>query len=137
MQRYYAILGAAVIIVLVGSFIPLSTYAGPAESSSQDTEFVEYTDPPKPIHTVSPEYPERAKHDGVSGTVYLNIHIDVQGTVTETKIEEGIEGYPEFTESAGTALMQWKFEPAELDGDPVAVWVVIPVKFSLDKKAEK
>lgn len=137
MQRYYIILGAAVLIVFVGSVIPLSSYAGPTDSSSQDTEFVEYTEPPKPVHTVSPEYPERAKLEGVSGTVYVEIHIDTQGAVTETRIKEGIDGYPEFSEAAENALVQWKFEPAELDGDPVPVWVVIPVKFSLDKKPEK
>jgi len=137
MQRYYIILGAALSLVLLGSFIPPTTYAGTDESSGADTEFVEYTEPPKPINTVPPEYPERAKRDGVSGTVYVKIHIDAQGAVTETRIQEGVDGYPEFGQAAEAALIQWKFQPAELDGEPVAVWVVIPVKFALDKNTEK
>ena len=139
MRRYYAIIGIAFIIVLCGSIIPMPTQAGTTQSSNtnnQDKEFVEYTEAPEPVHTVAPVYPDRAKIDGVCGTVYVDIYIDTRGTVTETRVKEGIDGYPEFGEAAENALRQWKFKPAELDGDPVAVWVVIPVKFALDTKSE-
>jgi protein TonB len=42
-----------------------------------------------------------------------------------------IRGHPELNAAAVAAVTQWRFQPAIVDGKPVATWRAIPVKFSL------
>jgi protein TonB len=51
-----------------------------------------------------------------------------EGRVVETRVTNSI---PELDDYAVAAVKQWRFKPAMSKGRPVAVWVAIPVKFSL------
>lgn len=50
------------------------------------------------------------------------------GTVSDTRITGSI---PELDAAAAQAVRQWRFKPAQSKGQPVAVWVAVPIKFSL------
>ena len=39
--------------------------------------------------------------------------------------------FPTLDEEAVKALKQWKFQPAENNGKPIAVWVTLPFVFNL------
>jgi TonB family protein len=50
------------------------------------------------------------------------------GTVGDTKVVKSVLG---FDQAAIDAVRQWKFKPAMAKGKPVAVWVAVPVRFTV------
>jgi protein TonB len=83
---------------------------------------------PEPVVTVAPEYPEEAKALGIEGRVLVGALVCRDGTVLDTWIFESI---PELDEAATTAIRQWEFRPARMEGEDLAAWVTIPVPFTL------
>ena len=83
---------------------------------------------PEAIEKVRPVYPEAARSKGVSGQVMIQALISKTGTVVATIIVHSI---PALDEAAVHAVEGWRFRPAMTNGAPVAVWVAIPVKFTL------
>lgn len=84
-------------------------------------------EPPVPVRTVAPDYPEELRRDGVSGLVMVKCTIDEQGNVVETQVEKSSNSA--FEKPAVAALRKWKFKPAKQDGAPVVIKVSIPMKF--------
>lgn len=84
-------------------------------------------EPPVPVRTVSPAYPESMRRSGMSGVVQVSCVIDERGQVLDTKVERSSDA--SFDSPAREALKQWKFKPAKQDGAPVSVRVSIPIKF--------
>ena len=85
------------------------------------------TEPPVPVRTVAPDYPDELRREGISGLVMVKCSIDVQGNVTETEVEKSSNAA--FEKPAVAAVKKWKFKPAKQDGAPVAIKVSIPIKF--------
>lgn len=85
------------------------------------------TEPPVPVRTVAPEYPDELRRDGVSGLVMVKCSIDVQGNVADAEVEKSSN--PAFEKPAMAAVKKWKFKPAKQDGAPTAIKVSIPIKF--------
>jgi protein TonB len=85
------------------------------------------TEPPVPVRTVPPDYPDELRREGVSGLVMVKCSIDEQGNVTETTVEKSSNSA--FEKPAIAAVKKWKFKPAKQDGQPVAIKVSIPIKF--------
>ena len=84
---------------------------------------------PEMRHTVAPKYPEQARKDKVSGKVFLKFKVNVNGSVSDVTVLKGEEV---FRRAAIEAVEQFRFKPAEQDGQPVAVWMTLPVTFSLN-----
>jgi periplasmic protein TonB len=84
-------------------------------------------EPPVPVRTVAPDYPDELRREGVSGLVMVKVSIDESGNVTETLVEKSSNAA--FEKPAIAALKKWKFKPAKQDGAPVAIKVSIPIKF--------
>jgi len=84
---------------------------------------------PHRIKYVRPIYPEAARLARTEGTVILEIVVDREGNVTSTKVLLPLANG--LTDAAITAVKQWKYDPARLNGEPVAVFVVVTVAFSL------
>lgn len=93
--------------------------------------FAQKIDPPVPVRTVPPEYPDALKRDGVVGMVVVKCTIDEQGNVADPEIEKSTN--PGFDKAAVDAIKKWKFKPARQDGNPVAKKVSIPIKFVADE----
>ncbi len=93
-------------------------------------------DPPaggelKPAHLVSstpPVYPPLARSQRVEGDVTVDALIDATGRVTTIKV---ISGPVLLQQSAVTAVRQWKYEPAALNGNVVPMHLTVTVKFRL------
>ena len=84
--------------------------------------------PAKMISSVHPVYPMLAKNQHVSGNVLLDALIDPTGRVTTMKI---LSGPTLLHQAAMDAVKQWKYEPATLDGKPVAMHLTVTVQFRL------
>lgn len=84
---------------------------------------------PQRVHYVAPQYTEMARKLRLEGPVILQTIIGVDGTVQEVKVLKGMNFG--LTESAVEAVQQWRFEPATLNGQPVAVYYNLTVNFAL------
>src|SRR5690606_11995133 len=85
------------------------------------------TEPPVPVRTTAPDYPEALRRDAVSGLVMVKCSIDEQGNVVEAAAEKSSNA--SFERPAVEAVKKWKFKPAKRDGAPVALTISIPIKF--------
>lgn len=85
-------------------------------------------EPPVPVRTVPPVFPDEMRRDGVSGVVTVSILIDEKGNVTEPKVVKTT--HEAFSQPALDALAKWKFKPAKQGGAAVAMRVNIPIQFT-------
>jgi len=82
----------------------------------------------KLIFSVPPKYPTLAKSQHVSGNVLVDALIDASGHVTTMKV---VSGPAVLHQAAMDALKQWRYVPASLDGNPVAMHLAVTIQFHL------
>jgi protein TonB len=81
-------------------------------------------------YQVKPRYPESARRQGIEGTTLLKIYVNDTGHVEAVRVERSA-GHQDMDSAAMTAVQKWRFEPARRGQQPVAVWVMLPVRFEL------
>ncbi|MCE9670162.1 energy transducer TonB [Myxococcus stipitatus] len=87
--------------------------------------------PPAVLKQVTPDYPRRARNEGIQGLVLVRIIIGTDGEV-EPQHTRVIRSIPALDEAAIAAVNRWRFSPAiGHHGRPVRVIVELPVQFSL------
>lgn len=91
-------------------------------------EYVYVEELPEAVTRVAPSYPDIAREAGVDGTVLVQALVGKDGKVKDVRVQKSI---PMLDASAIAAVKQWVFKPALSNNKPVAVWVAVPVKFSL------
>jgi protein TonB len=79
------------------------------------------------LKSVPPAYPELARSLHLAGNVILDALITADGNVRDIKV---VSGPVILQQAAINAVQQWKYEPARLDGRPVAMHLSMTVKFS-------
>jgi TonB family protein len=84
---------------------------------------------PKLAAKREPMYTRAAQVLKVSGTVVLQVTIDVDGLAHDFKLLKGL-GYG-LDEAAVTAVSRWRFEPGQRNGVPVPVAATIEVNFRM------
>ncbi len=82
------------------------------------------------IGKVMPKYPPEARKAGIKGIVVGDLMIDEIGMVRDVVIKESVSD--ELSTAAIEAFEQWTFEPAIMDGKPVAVRYIVTVAFRLE-----
>jgi periplasmic protein TonB len=80
------------------------------------------------LKKVKPVYPETATNERVQGTVRLKATIGKDGMVEKVMPESGP---PLLFDAASTAVRQWTFLPARLNGDPVEDVIHINIGFAI------
>lgn len=79
------------------------------------------------------DYPEAENQSKIEGKVFVGFVVDETGSVTNVEVQRGVADHPDFDKAAVHAVRQLKkFKPAEKDGKPCSVSMVLPVKFELD-----
>jgi protein TonB len=81
-------------------------------------------------YQVKPRYPESARRAGVQGVTTLRVRVLENGRVAEVIVDQSA-GFRDLDVAAIDAVKKWLFEPARQGKSPVAVWVLLPVKFEL------
>lgn len=75
-------------------------------------------------------YPVQLRDAGIGGAPQVWAHIDERGAVIDSRIYESSE-----TEALDAAALEvarvMRFTPARNGDQPVAMWVVIPIRFSV------
>ncbi len=85
---------------------------------------------PQKIVDVKPIYPALAQTARREGLVILEAVIDAKGSVESVRVLKGVQL---LDEAAVTAVRQWRFTPALLNGEPVPVVMTVTVNFQLTK----
>jgi TonB family protein len=80
------------------------------------------------ISSVPPVYPVIARSQRLGGNVQIDALVDATGNVTSMKV---VSGPPLLQKSAMDALSHWKYEPAQLNGEPVAMHLTVTIGFKL------
>ena len=90
-------------------------------------------------HDVPPRYPLDAVKKHEQGIVYLLILVSSEGHALEIKQAKEPQTKPaqSLVAAAITAAAQWRFIPAQRDGNAVAAWVKVPIEFKLGDDADK
>jgi TonB family protein len=82
---------------------------------------------PAPLHKVDPKYPPTLMAEHVEGEVILYAVIRGDGSVDSIQVVRGID--PQLDGNAVRALAQWKFRPAERQGEPVPLEAIVHIPF--------
>lgn len=100
--------------------------AGPASTAAGDvTE-------PSPLRKVDPKYPPNAIAENIEGEVILYAVIRRDGSVDSIQLVKGIDA--QLDSNAMRALAQWKFHPAERNGEPVDLEAIVHIPFRLPER---
>lgn len=91
-------------------------------------DYVHVTELPEAIVRVPPAYPDSARARGIEGTVMVRALVLPDGSVAEAHASQPLAF---LGPAAEACVRQWRFKPALNGTTPVAVWVGVPVKFTL------
>ena len=92
-------------------------------------EYVYVEELPEAVTKVQPDYPDLARSANVDGTVLVQALVGKDGRVKDAKVVKSIAM---LDAAAVAAVKQWVFKPALSNNKPVAVWVAVPVRFTLN-----
>ena len=84
---------------------------------------------PRQTYSVNPPYPLLAHDAHIWGTVVVEAVIDEHGNVVQARV---VSGHPLLIDAALKAVVQWKYEPTTLNGQPVSVELQVQVHFNLN-----
>lgn len=86
---------------------------------------------PLAIRKQAPTYPPRARWRNVEGVVELRFVVTTKGQVEDVDV---LDATPPgtFDASAIAAIRQWRFEPGQKNGFPVATRMTLRIRFELD-----
>jgi len=84
---------------------------------------------PVKIYAPPPRYTEEARLARVQGVVVLRTVIDMQGNVVQAEVLRGLT--KGLSESAVQTVSEWKFKPATRAGEPVPVYFIVTISFSI------
>ncbi|MDP3583361.1 MAG: energy transducer TonB [Ignavibacteria bacterium] len=85
---------------------------------------------PEMVRSVSPEYPEIAKRAGITGKVFVKVLVDKTGRPKKVVVIKSDSEL--FNQVAMDAAMKSAFSPALQNQHPIAVWIVLPYRFTLE-----
>lgn len=102
---------------------------------SEEKEFifdsVDLDQPPQILVQTAPEYPFKAREQGVEGYVAVKLLVHEDGTVGQINvIKAKPRGY--FEDAVRRALPGWTYQPGRIGGEPVTSWVMTTVRFNLN-----
>jgi general secretion pathway protein A len=84
--------------------------------------------PAKLVSSPPPVSPSLAGSEKMQGVVVIDALVDATGKVTDMRV---ISGSARLTQAAMDAVRTWKYEPARLDGQPIAIHMHVSVNFVL------
>lgn len=119
------------VVVPDGSEAYVPPVTPPADTTTQVTGPVtgmslEYASAP------APSYPRDALREGITGTVLLEVLVDVDGSPLKVTIHKS-SGNQDLDRAAQQQVQRhWRFRPASRNGAPVQAIGIVPIDFKLD-----
>ncbi len=104
--------------------------SGPPIAVGRFYELGELDQSPRPLVSMSPLYPLKAKRMEIEGYVRVKFLVDDEGRVSRvTVLDASPKGV--FEGSVIQTLPSWKFSPGMIMGEAVSSWVVTTIRFEL------
>jgi bla regulator protein blaR1 len=127
-------LAAAVVLIAATSMLPVPHLR--AQESSLPAEPTVYESGngvswPKVIKLVQPKYTRKAMQEKIVGTVSLSAVLQTSGKPDHIEVTKSLDSVHGLDRAAVEALARSRFEPAEKDGKPVPVRIVVEMEFRL------
>lgn len=118
-------------LILVLSLTSCATHADNVVARPIDgRELSENASPPVLTYRPPLTYPESARRNEIEGTVILSILVGVAGDPVEVVVIEGT--HPLLDRRAERWGRRLRFDPAMHNGEPVNMWLQVPVEFALE-----
>ncbi len=89
--------------------------------------------PPAVLTSVEAAYPPQALRERREGEVVLGVTVAIDGTVSEAAVERSAGAA--LDDAALAAVRQWRFTPAQRDGQDVVSRILVPFRFTLPQAA--
>jgi TonB family protein len=83
------------------------------------------------IREMTRSYPAEMRRSGTGGEVELRLRVFASGQVDARSITVVSSTNPVFDEPARTVAAMMRFTPARVNGQPVNVWVSVPIDFTM------
>ncbi len=117
-------LTGSILLALLASLVPMSAAAQtPADAGATGV----LTRAPTLLKQVEAAFPPEELDSGVGGTVVMEIDLGADGRVTDARVVQ--TAGPAFDREALSAIRQFEFGPAEVDGQPAAVRIQFSYTF--------
>lgn len=130
MKRILLVVSTALLLLIASHWCAAQSAAqSKGQAANQAVAITDDITPPRLTEVASPDYTAEAKKKKIEGTVTLAIVVNKKGDVVDAKVVKGI-GYG-LDENAIIAVKEWKYKPAEKDGEPVAVKMEVTMDFYL------
>jgi protein TonB len=101
---------------------------GSSEGSGGPVRLGAGIQPPKKVKDVKAVYPPEALASQLRGTVVVEATISADGRVVDAVVRRSIPG---LDQAALDAVRQWEYEPARMNGAPIAVIMTVTVAFAI------
>lgn len=88
---------------------------------------------PQPIERIAPKYPAEAARRNETGTVVVRVEVGTDGEPTDIAIARSSRSRA-LDRAAMQAVRQWRFRPAQRDGQAVVASLEIPFDFTLQER---
>jgi protein TonB len=88
---------------------------------------------PQPIERIQPKYPAEAMRRNETGTVVVRVEVGTDGEPADISIARSSRSRA-LDRAAMQAVRQWRFRPAQRDGQAVVATVDVPFDFSLQER---
>jgi periplasmic protein TonB len=83
------------------------------------------------LNNPAPNYPAASRRQGETGRVIVRCFVTADGKVDTLELRTS-SGFERLDAAALQAVKSWRFKPGSKGGAPEAMWVNVPVVFSLD-----
>ncbi|MGX5651065.1 MAG: energy transducer TonB [Hydrogenophaga sp. SCN 70-13] len=78
-----------------------------------------------------PAYPSLSKRMGEQGRVLVRAFVDTKGMPSRVEVARS-SGFERLDKTAVDTVLRWRFVPGKRGGEPVAMWVEVPIVFELN-----
>ncbi|MCA9753517.1 MAG: energy transducer TonB, partial [Gemmatimonadetes bacterium] len=119
----------AILAMAIGSAGLSATAIAGSDEAPVEGDYFEFDQAPRLISFVDPVYPVEARSAEIEGMVFLRLLVDVTGDVLMVTADSSTSEI--FESPAVVAAEQWRFEPAQLQGQPARATIMVPIEFSL------
>jgi TonB family protein len=93
--------------------------------------FIDVETPPKVKESATPVYPREARDGGIEGDVWVKVLVNKDGRVEQAFIMKDSGLNVGFENAALQGAVDTTWEPALVEGKPVALWVAYEIAFKL------
>jgi protein TonB len=89
--------------------------------------------PPSVLSSARPNYPRSAERRRIEGWARVALLIDASGRVSQARVLS-IRGHKAFGDAVLASIKSWRFNPATVAGQAVAVWATRTVNFTIPRR---